>query len=85
MRIFALSLSLLTALAALHPQDAVTFADDAAASLFRTARMNMSGREATIRELLSLRMSGSIRISTPEGSEDRGTTEMRILLTDRFL
>src|ERR687884_2082503 len=85
MRILALSLSLVTAIAALHAQDAVTFGDDAAASLFRTARMNMSGREATIRELLSLRLIGSIRISTPEGGEERGTTDIRILLPDRYL
>jgi len=81
----AVPLVLLAIVAALDAQDAVTFADDVAASLFRTARMNMSGREATIRELLSLRMIGSIRIGTPEGTEERGTTDIRILLPDRYL
>jgi len=81
----AVTLFLVTIVAALHAQDAMTFADDAAASLFRTARMNMSGREATVRELLSLRMTGTIRIGTPEGTEERGTTDIRILLPDRYL
>ena len=85
MRTAGLITCLLTIVAALHAQDAATFGDDAAASLFRTARMNMSGREATVRELLSLRMAGTIRITTPGGAEEHGNIEVRILLPDRYL
>jgi hypothetical protein len=66
-------------------QDSVIFRDDAAASLFRTSRMNMSGREATIRELLALHMKGTIRIATPDGATESGTTEIKVLLPDRYL
>jgi hypothetical protein len=76
---------LLFALAPLLAQDSMVFHDDAAASLFRTSRMNMSGREATIRELLSLHMTGKVRIATPDGAVETGTTEIKILLPDRYL
>ena len=85
MRTAGVIIGLLAIAAALHAQDALTFGDDAAASLFRTARMNVSGREATVRELLSLRMAGAIRIATPDGAEERGSVEVRVLLPDRYL
>jgi hypothetical protein len=47
--------------------------------------MNMSGREATIRELLAIRMIGAVRIATPQGAVEAGTTEVRIALPDRYL
>jgi hypothetical protein len=77
--LLALSVTILLA------QDSVIFRDDAAASLFRTSRMNMSGREATIRELQALQMTGTIRIATPEGAVETGTTDIKILLPDRYL
>jgi hypothetical protein len=85
MRVGTLVLLLLSAVTALAAQDAVTFGDDSARSLFRTSRMNMSGREATIRELLSLHLTGKIRIATPEGAIETGTTEIKVLLPDRYL
>src|SRR5438045_6321038 len=84
MRIAKVLHLIVVSLASLVAQDSVVFQDDAAASLFRTSRMNMSGREATIRELLSLHMIGKIRIATPEGAVETGTTEIKILLPDRY-
>jgi hypothetical protein len=78
-------LVLAAAVTSLVAQDSVIFRDDAAASLFRTSRMNMSGREATIRELLALHMTGTIRIATPEGAIETGTTDIKVLLPDRYL
>jgi hypothetical protein len=85
MRVANLVLQLLVTVTALVAQDAVRFRDDAARSLFRTSRMNMSGREATIRELLALHMTGKVRIATPEGAIETGTTEIMVLLPDRYL
>ncbi len=85
MRVATLVVLLLAAVTASATQDAVTFGDDPARSLFRTSRMNMSGREATIRELLGLHMTGKIRIATPEGAMETGTTEIKVLLPDRYL
>jgi hypothetical protein len=85
MRIPNVAFLIVIAVTSLVAQDSVTFRDDAAASLFRTSRMNMSGREATIRELLALHMTGTIRIATPEGGIETGTTEIKILLPDRYL
>jgi hypothetical protein len=85
MRIAHLVLLLVVTVTGLAAQDSVVFRDDAAASLFRTSRMNMSGREATIRELLALHMKGRIRIATPDGATESGTTEIKVLLPDRYL
>jgi hypothetical protein len=85
MRPADLALVLVVAIAVPAAQDSVVFHDDAAASLFRTSRMNMSGREATIRELLALHMTGTIRIATPEGAIESGTTDIKVLLPDRYL
>jgi hypothetical protein len=85
MRHSSLLFLLIVTLASLAAQDGVVFRDDAAASLFRTSRMNMSGREATIRELLALQMKGKIRIATPDGATESGTTEIKVLLPDRYL
>jgi hypothetical protein len=85
MRVAPLVLLLVVAVTGLAAQDSVVFRDDAAASLFRTSRMNMSGREATIRELLALHMKGRIRIATPDGATESGTTEIKVLLPDRYL
>lgn len=85
MRLANVVLLLATTLTSLVAQDSVVFRDDTAASLFRTSRMNMSGREATIRELLALHMTGRIRIATPGGAAESGTTEIKVLLPDRYL
>jgi hypothetical protein len=85
MRIALPVLLLVVTITCLAAQDSVVFRDDAAASLFRTSRMNMSGREATIRELLALHMKGRIRIATPDGATESGTTEIKVLLPDRYL
>jgi hypothetical protein len=85
MRLREVLLLFVAAATAVVGQDGVVFKDDAAASLFRTSRMNMSGREATIRELLALHMTGKIRIATPEGAIETGTTDIKILLPDRYL
>lgn len=85
MRPSRLLLLFVVTLASPAAQDSVVFRDDAAASLFRTSRMNISGREATIRELLALHMKGRIRIATPDGATESGTTEIKVLLPDRYL
>ncbi|PYR90369.1 MAG: hypothetical protein DMF84_20870 [Acidobacteria bacterium] len=85
MRIANVVLLLVATMTSLIAQDTVIFRDDAAASLFRTSRMNMSGREATIRELLALHMTGRIRIATPDGAAESGTTDIKVLLPDRYL
>lgn len=85
MRVSTILAVLVVSLAHVAAQDSVVFRDDEAASLFRTSRMNMSGREATIRELLSLHMTGTIRISTPDGATETGSTEIKVLLPDRYV
>jgi hypothetical protein len=85
MRLATIVLMLAAAVASNAAQDSVAFQDDDAASLFRTSRMNMSGREATIRELLALHMTGTIRIATPDGATETGTTDIKVLLPDRYL
>lgn len=85
MRIATVVLLLVVSITCLVAQDSVIFRDDGAASLFRTSRMNISGREATIRELRALQMKGRIRIASPDGASESGTTEIKVLLPDRYL